>query len=128
MTDIHFSVAAVDCPDPLALAQFYADLTGLEVEPLGDFLPENVTWIELLNNGKPTLGFQKIESYAPPTWPEGNQPQRLHFDFAVRDLDEGQARALALGATLADVQPGTTFRVFLDPIDHPFCLVLDIND
>jgi hypothetical protein len=29
---------------------------------------------------------------------------------------------LARGATKADVQPGTTFRVFLDPAGHPFCL------
>ena len=30
--------------------------------------------------------------------------------------------ALGLGATKADHQPGTTFRVFLDPAGHPFCL------
>jgi hypothetical protein len=35
MTHINFSVAALDCPDPLELANFYARLTGLEVEPLG---------------------------------------------------------------------------------------------
>jgi hypothetical protein len=31
----------------------------------------------------------------------------------------------ALGARKADVQPGTSFRVYLDPAGHPFCLVLD---
>jgi hypothetical protein len=31
---------------------------------------------------------------------------------------------LALGAKKAEFQPGTTFRVFLDPAGHPFCLVL----
>jgi hypothetical protein len=29
-----------------------------------------------------------------------------------------------MGARKHDVQPGTDFRVYLDPVDHPFCLVL----
>jgi hypothetical protein len=32
---------------------------------------------------------------------------------------------LALGARKVDVQPGTTFRVYLDPAGHPLCLVLN---
>src|ERR1019366_6241318 len=123
MTTIKFSVTAIDCPEPLELAKFYSRLSGLEVEPLGDFLPENVTWIELLNDGHPTIAFQKVVRVTPPTWPEGPQPQRLHLDFLVDDLDEGEALALGLGATKADSQPGISFRVFLDPIGHPFCLV-----
>lgn len=119
-----FAIAAIDCPDPLALAAFYSRLTGLEVEPLGDFPPEDVTWIELLNDGQPTIGFQKVPSYAAPTWPEGPLPQQLHLDFSVDNLDAGEAHALAVGATKADYQPGETFRVFLDPVGHPFCLVL----
>jgi hypothetical protein len=31
---------------------------------------------------------------------------------------------LTIGARKAEVQPGETFRVFLDPVGHPFCLVL----
>jgi hypothetical protein len=118
------SVVALDCPDPLALAGFYSRLTGLAVEPLADFPPDQVTWIELVNEGRPTLGFQKIDRYVAPTWPEGAVPQQLHLDFAVDDLDAGEAHALAVGATKAAVQPGTTFRVYLDPVGHPFCLVL----
>ena len=30
---------------------------------------------------------------------------------------------LAIGATKAEHQPSTSFRVFLDPAGHPFCLV-----
>ncbi len=118
-----YSLTAIDCPDPLALAAFYSALTGLEVEPLGDFAPEDVTWIELVNPGQPTLAFQKVAPRAAPTWPEGPQPQRVHLDFDVDDLDEGEAFVLGLGATKADHQPGETFRVYLDPIGHPFCLV-----
>jgi hypothetical protein len=125
MTTVHFTIAALDCPDPLALAAFYSALTGLEVEPLGDTAPEDVDWIELVHVGHPTLGFQKIASYVAPTWPEGPVPQQLHLDFGVVDLDAGEAHALSLGATKAGFQPGTTFRVFLDPVGHPFCLVLE---
>jgi hypothetical protein len=125
VTNIKFSVAALDCPVPLELAGFYAALTGLEVEPLGDFPEKDVTWIELLSDGHPTIGFQKVPSYVAPTWPEGAVPQQLHLDFSVADLDEGEAFALRLGATKADFQPGESFRVFLDPVGHPFCLVQD---
>jgi hypothetical protein len=32
-----------------------------------------------------------------------------------------------VGARKHEYQPGTTFRVYLDPVGHPFCLVLS-ND
>ena len=109
----------------MALADFYARLTGSTVEPLGDFPPGDVEWIELLSEGKPTLGFQKVNAFVAPTWPEGPVPQQIHVDFAVDDLDAAEQLALSLGASKAAFQPGTTFRVFLDPVGHPFCLVLD---
>ena len=31
-------------------------------------------------------------------------------------------RAVELGATLADPQPGETWTVVIDPAGHPFCL------
>ena len=120
-----YRLTALDCPDPLALADFYARLTGLEVEPLDDFAREEVDWIELLNGDLPRLGFQKVDQYVAPTWPEGAVPQQLHLDFYVTDLDEGERHALDVGATLAAYQPDDTFRVFLDPVGHPFCLVLE---
>lgn len=122
---IELRVTALDCPDPIALANFYAALTGLEVEPLGDFAPEDVTWIEVQRDGRSVLGFQKIDHFVAPTWPEGLVPQQLHLDFAVANLDEGEAHALEVGARKTEFQPGETFRVYLDPVGHPFCLVLD---
>jgi predicted enzyme related to lactoylglutathione lyase len=121
---VSLRVTALDCPDPMALANFYAALTGLEVEPLGDFKPEDVTWIEVQDHGRSVLGFQKIDHFVAPTWPEGPVPQQLHLDFAVADLDEGEAHALKVGARKTEFQPGDTFRVYLDPVGHPFCLVL----
>ena len=115
---------ALDCPDPLELADFYSRVTGFEVEPLGDFRPEDVRWIELVVTGCSTLAFQMAENYVTPTWPEGPVPQQAHLDFIVDDLDEGETHVLGAGATKAAFQPGETFRVYLDPVGHPFCLVL----
>ena len=45
-------------------------------------------------------------------------PQQAHLDILVDDLDTGEERALALGATRLD-GGGQTFRVFADPAGHP---------
>ena len=123
MHPIRYSLVALDCPDPLALATFYAELTGLAVEPVGDFPRDRIEWIELVNEVGPTIAFQKVAHYVAPTWPEGPVPQQVHLDFDVDDLDEGESFVVALGARLAPYQPGETFRVYLDPVGHPFCLV-----
>jgi hypothetical protein len=60
-------------------------------------------------------------------WPGDDHPQQLHLDFDVMNLDIGEEKVLALGARKAEFQPGTTFRVYLDPAGHPFCLVLDMS-
>jgi catechol 2,3-dioxygenase-like lactoylglutathione lyase family enzyme len=118
-------LVALDCPDPLALAAFYAEVSGLSVEPLGDFPPEKVTWLEVLDElGRPVLAFQKVDHYVAPTWPEGPVPQQAHVEFWCDDLDAAEEFVLAAGATKAAFQPGETFRVYLDPVGHPFCLVL----
>lgn len=114
------SLAALDCADPFALSSFYSALTGWPVEEDDD----NDEWVQLRSDGPVTLAFQRVEDYEPPVWPGSDVPQQLHLDFDVPDLDAGEQQVLALGATRADYQPGETFRVFLDPAGHPFCLVL----
>ena len=121
--EIRFQLVALDCPDPLALARFYGDLLGWEVAPLEGEDRDDPEWVELASGGGPTLAFQRVAHHVAPTWPEGPTPQQLHLDFLVDDLLDGEARAVALGATLAGHQPGRDFRVFLDPAGHPFCLV-----
>jgi predicted enzyme related to lactoylglutathione lyase len=121
---INLSLTALDCPEPIPLANFYAALLGLEVEPIGDMKPEDVNWIEVLDEGRRVLGFQQVPQFVAPTWPEGPVPQQLHLDFHSDDLDKDEAHALSVGARKTDFQPGDTFRVFLDPVGHPFCLVL----
>ena len=112
----------LDCPDPVALATFYAELLGWRVMP-----QENADWTTVRGpEPHQILDFQQVEDgYAAPTWPTQQTPQQMHLDVVVDDLDEGEAAVLAIGATKAEHQPGTTFRVFLDPAGHPFCLCVE---
>jgi catechol 2,3-dioxygenase-like lactoylglutathione lyase family enzyme len=120
MTGIaRLSLTALDCPDPRALADFYRRLTGWEIGRADD------DWVQLrAENGGVTLAFQWAPDHQPPAWPSSERPQQAHLDFDVDDLDAGEEQVLAIGARKAEFQPGTTFRVYLDPAGHPFCLVL----
>ena len=120
-----FSVVALDCPDPLGLAGFYSRLTGREVEPLGDFPPDQVTWIELLDDGRPTLAFQKVDHYVAPTWPEGPLPQQLHLDFDGRRPRRRRGpRARGRGHEGRRSSRARPSASTSTPAGHPFCLVL----
>ena len=106
----------LDCPDAKQLSTFYAELLGKPVTYEGD----GVAMIG--EDGAQPVMFQQVTEYHAPRWPDPAYPQQAHFDILVDDLDAGEARALELGATrLEGAQP--TFRVFADPVGHPFCLV-----
>jgi predicted enzyme related to lactoylglutathione lyase len=117
------SVAALDCPDPQVLAEFYSAITGWSIrpDPDGEVDPE---WIELLPDAGASIAFQRVGDFVAPQWPGNTHPQQAHLDFDVADLDIGEREVLAIGARKCEFQPGTTFRVFLDPVGHPFCLCL----
>jgi catechol 2,3-dioxygenase-like lactoylglutathione lyase family enzyme len=115
------SLFALDCPDPQALAAFYGALTGWELDNDGG------DWVQLRSDAGATLAFQRAPDHQPPAWPSADRPQQAHLDFDVADLDAAEEQVLALGARKADFQPGESFRVFLDPAGHPFCLVLDTD-
>jgi hypothetical protein len=127
----HF-YSAIDCADPINLANFYSSITGLKVDVTTENTDSNIVWVELKDNqGIPKLAFQKVSNYKAPTWPEGPIPQQLHLDFAVKDLDETEIELLKIGAVKTKFQPGspktndysTEFRVYLDPEGHPFCII-----
>ena len=46
----------------------------------------------------------------------------MHFDVLVDDLDAAEEAAVAWGARRLP-GGGERFRVFADPVGHPFCLV-----
>jgi len=114
----------LDCPDPFELAKFYSALTGIAVETWPGYAPEDMSDIDLEHDSLPALSFQRVENYVAPSWPDGNTPKQMHLDFEVDDLDEGERHVLSIGARKADYQPGEAFRVFLDPVGHPFCLIV----
>ncbi|WP_030194036.1 VOC family protein [Streptomyces sp. NRRL S-87] len=108
----------LDCPDPLALAEFYAALLGGTAA-----LEEDGTWADLAVPGGPALAFQKASGHVPPRWPSEEGSQQFHLDLTVEDLDAAGREAVALGAKPLDPGPeGRTWRVFADPAGHPFCL------
>jgi catechol 2,3-dioxygenase-like lactoylglutathione lyase family enzyme len=110
---------ALDCPDPQRLAGFYSAITGWEIAR------DDGDWVQLRSDSGATLAFQLAADHQPPLWPSNDQPQQAHLDFDVDDLDAGEAAIIALGARKASVQPAhDSFRVYLDPAGHPFCLVL----
>ena len=113
-----FPSFVIDCPDPGALATFYGALLDWKVEAS----PE---WAEVRAENGQCICFQPVAEYTPPRWPGQEVPQQMHIDVMVDDLDVGEKAVLDLGATKHEHQPGTTFRVFLDPAGHPFCLCID---
>ena len=109
----------LDCPDPRALARFYAAMLGWEIVDEAD------DWATVRGGIGAGIAFQHASDYQAPSWPDGDIPQQSHLDFEVVDLDIAQEAVLALGATDTGMPEGrrTGFRVFLDPAGHPFCLV-----
>jgi predicted enzyme related to lactoylglutathione lyase len=115
------AAVVLDCPDPAALAEFYVALLGWPDRPIVTYAGH---WAELSNpSGGMTLEFQRAAEYQRPTWPAPAVPQQFHLDVKVSDLDAEQERVLALGATILDVSADhPSFRVYADPVGHPFCL------
>ena len=121
--DIRFYSVVLDCPDPRALADFYARLMGwivvFEDDEYVVIAPEGVC-----QGGYPGMTFQKNPDYVPPVWPSqpGAQQQMAHLDFAVENIAQAAAFALSLGASEAPEQFSGSWRVMIDPCGHPFCL------
>jgi hypothetical protein len=112
---LRLAAVSLDCADPLELATFYSRLTGLEIT----FSNDDFAAL----GGDIYLTTQRVEGYAPPTWPETERAKQIHLDFATDDLDGAQQIAVELGATVPEVQPRPdSWRVLLDPAGHPFCI------
>lgn len=116
--------AAIEAPDPSALARFYSELLGW---PIGHEEPG--TAVVVAPPGSSFLVFQQATGYQTPVWPpiDGAQRPMMHLDFQVDDLDSAVAEAVALGASLLNDQPQENVRVLRDPAGHPFCFCLDVD-
>jgi predicted enzyme related to lactoylglutathione lyase len=112
-----FPSIVLDCPDASVLATFYGAMLDWKIEASDD-------WADIRADYGQCISFQQVENYRPPDWPNQEVPQQMHLDVMVDDLDTAEAAVLELGATKHEHQPGKTFRVFLDPAGHPFCLCI----
>lgn len=110
-----FGSVVLDCPDPAALAGFYARLFDWPPAEVDD----SNSWATLEGAGV-TVEFQRSDDYLAPTWPKPERQQMFHLDLRVDDLPAAHDRAVELGATHLDTQ--RSFRVYADPAGHPFCL------
>jgi hypothetical protein len=120
----------LDCPDAMELGRFYGEILGWEVEegsdprwstlvpPGGGLSPDNPV-------GRTALAFQRIDDFVRPTWPGGTHPQQFHLDLWAGDIAAAEPGVLAAGATVHEHQPSENggFKVYLDPVGHPFCLI-----
>ncbi|MGC1215635.1 MAG: VOC family protein [Micromonospora sp.] len=113
----------IDCPDPRALAGFYSELLGL---PLIEDNSDGDEWVVLGGppGHQPRVAFQKALNLRAPNWPDPERPQQFHLDVTVDDIEAAERAALALGARRLPGEGGG-FRVYADPVGHPFCLCWD---
>jgi catechol 2,3-dioxygenase-like lactoylglutathione lyase family enzyme len=102
----------LDCPDPAALAAFYAELLGQPVTYASD------DWVVVAANDTSSgLAFQLAPDHRAPTWPDPAVPQQIHLDVMVEDVADAGPRVVALGAVHLEG------NVYADPAGHPFCLI-----
>lgn len=107
----------IDCEDPDSLAAFYEQLLGMVR------IDNDPDWVSIGDApDRPAVAFQAVSPYVAPEWPGHVHPQQMHLDIRVKDLDLAEELVLNLGARSTG-QGTKTFRVYLDPQDHPFCLV-----
>jgi catechol 2,3-dioxygenase-like lactoylglutathione lyase family enzyme len=104
----------IDTPDPAAAAAFYSELLGLPVTYTSqDFV------VVAADDTTSGVAFQLAPDHQPPRWPDPTRPQQVHLDVMVDDVEQADARVLALGAEALD----RANHVYADPYGHPFCLI-----
>lgn len=123
MSEPRLASVVLGAPDPQRLGAFYREFLGWLV------VDDEPDWVKLKHPGGGTgIAIQVETQYVRPVWPGNGSDRQLqaHLDIGVPDLAAGVARAVALGAVLADHQPQHDIAVMLDPDGHPFCLFADI--
>lgn len=111
-----FTELEIDCADPAALARFWCQVLGYEVQEEEDGL------VTIAGPVPPTLTFARV--------PEAKTiKNRLHLDVSPADADQGEEvrRLLGLGARRVDVGQGNegdvSWVVLADPEGNEFCVL-----
>ncbi len=112
-------LVVLDTPRPRDLAEFYCALLDWRI------VRDEEDWVTIRGGPGAGLAFQLAPDLVPPTWPDPTVPQQFHLDVNVDNLDIAEQQVLAIGAT-ATGEPNepSSFRAYLDPSGHPFCLCL----
>lgn len=115
---INSRIVVFDAADLGAESTFWAGVLGGTVDAEDN-------WHMVLVEGKAEVGVQLAPNHIPPEWPHGN-PQQVHLDLWVPDIDTAHEEVMSLGASLlkAAEESGEpdNFQVYADPAGHPFCL------
>ena len=74
---IDMDYTVLDCPDPAALASFYADLLGWAV------VRSESDWSEINGPGAQKLAFQHAPDFEPVVWPAAGIG--VHLDLVIDD-------------------------------------------
>jgi len=111
-------VVVFDAADLATESGFWAGLLGGTVAADDD-------WHMVLVDGEPRVAVQLAPNHVPPEWPDGN-PQQIHLDLWVDDIDASHQEVMSLGATFLQAAEESddpdSFQVYADPAGHPFCL------
>ena len=111
-------IVVFDAPDLDAESRFWAGVLGGTVDADDD-------WHTVHVDGQPQVAVQLAPDLVPPDWPDGN-PQQIHLDLYIDDIDAGHEHVVSLGARVlqqaSDRDSAEGFWVYADPAGHPFCL------
>ncbi|MDL2235973.1 hypothetical protein LJC07_07520 [Christensenellaceae bacterium OttesenSCG-928-L17] len=108
------------------LSDFYARMLGWTKSSQ---MHDGEQWITVIkvDYTETPLVFQENPNYRKPVWPsiQTEQQQMMHLDFYVRvdAFEEKVAHAIKCGATFAETQLSSDWKVMLDPSGHPFCII-----
>lgn len=120
---IKHQVIVFDAADLTQESTFWAGVLGGTVD-------EDDDWHMVLVDGRAVIGIQLDPNHIRPEWPDG-QPQQVHLDLWVDDIEAAHAEAMRLGAQLLQEARGgdepDDFQVYADPAGHPFCLCWSKN-
>ncbi|MFI5520986.1 VOC family protein [Streptomyces platensis] len=116
------SVLVLDCAEPAALADFYAQFLGGEVR-----IGSSPDYIEVVESDKVHLAIRRDRGAAPPSWPRPDDSQQAHLHFLVPqdNMDEAEREAVSLGARPLQTRENRgpyDARRYSDPAGHPFVL------
>ena len=130
----HFSVVALDCPDPMALAEFWAIALDYEQQPPPPGFDSWESFADAQN-----IPHEDRDRFAAIVDPEGTGPRllflkvpesksaknRMHLDVVSSDPPAHVARLVAAGASEVESleEFGTAWTVMADPEGNEFCVV-----